>query len=90
MEKFIPLNDYILFEEVEQKRSKFEHTTTNVLDKVPRGRVVAVNKTKHSEIDEGDEFLYRTMQEVPNIIVNNTQFKIVKFEQVYGKYEING
>lgn len=87
MEKFIPLNDYILFEEVEQKRSKFEHTTVNILDKVPRGKAVAVNKTKHSEISEGDEFLYRTMQEVPNIMVNNTPFKIVKFEQVYGKFE---
>lgn len=90
MEKFIPLNDYILFSEVEQKRSKYEHTSTNVLDKVPRGRVVEVNHTKHSELNPGDEFLYRTMQEVPNILVNGEQFKIVKFEQVYGKFEVNG
>lgn len=85
MEKFVPLNGYVLFEEVEQKKSKYEHTTVNYADKVPRGKVVEKANSVF-ELEEGDEFLYRIFQEVPKVHVGNNTFSLVKFEQIYGKF----
>lgn len=86
MEKFIPLNNYVLFKEVEQKKSKYEHTTINYADKVPRGKVVEVDE-KVLELQKGDEFLYRIFQEVPKVYVGGETFSLVKFEQIYGKFK---
>ena len=85
MEKFIPLNNYVLFKEVEQKKSKYEHTTINYADKVPRGKVEEVDE-KVVELQKGDEFLYRIFQEVPKVNVGDDTFSLVKFEQIYGKF----
>jgi co-chaperonin GroES (HSP10) len=84
-EKFIPLNNYVLFKEVEQKKSKYQHTSENYADKVPRGEAVALCETI-VELQQGDNFLYRKFQEVPKVLVNEEEFQLVKFEQIYGKY----
>lgn len=87
MEKFIPLNNYVLFKEVEQKKSKYEHNTVNYADKVPRGKVVEVDSNTQ-DLEKDDEFLYRIFQEVPKVYVGDETFSLVKFEQIYGKFTL--
>ena len=85
-EQFIPLNNYILFKDVEQKTSRFEHTGVNPGDKVPRGRVIAKDENV-LDLKEEDEFLYRTFQDVPKVRVNHEDFSLIQYTQIYGKFK---
>jgi len=85
-ERFIPLNGHILFSEVEQKRSRFEHSEVNPGDKVPRGRVVETDESI-TDISVEDEFLYRIFQDVPKVKVGDEEFSIIQYTQIYGKFK---
>ena len=84
-EIFVPLNNHVLFKEVEEQKSGWQAAPSSYTEKVPRGKVVTKDE-KVTELQEGDDFLYRKFHEIRVVKINGEDFSITKFENIYGKF----